>query len=134
MWDLFLVVIYSINCNMNYLDLGGRACLLSLESMEVTGQVAPYFDQNINLYRLHLEKNSLMYSCFTHFIGLLESEFSFGIWISLYKRRSLSCEDIWKSLKLQLFWQIVTHVLLNFLEKILVLISNGRISISLKIF
>lgn len=79
---------------MNYLDLEGSACLFSLESMEVTGQVAPYFDQNISLYRLHLEKNSLMYSCLTHFIGLLESEFSFGIWISLYKRRSLSCEDI----------------------------------------
>lgn len=65
-----------------------------LESMEVTGQVAPYFDQNVDLYRLHLVKNSLMYSCFTHIIGLLESEFSFGIWTSLYKRRDLNSEDI----------------------------------------
>lgn len=56
--------------------------------MEVTGQVAPYFDQNIHLYRPHLVKNSPVYSCFTNVIGLLESEFNFGIWTSLCKSRS----------------------------------------------
>lgn len=73
---------------MNYLDLKAVPVFCHTESMEVIGQVAPHFDQNIHLYRLHLVTNSPTYSCFTHIIGLLESEFNFDIWTSLYKSRS----------------------------------------------
>lgn len=104
---------------MNYLDLNRGTCLHHHpESMEVTDQVAPYFDYNIHQYSPHLVKNSPIYSWFSYLVSFLESEFNSGFWIAC--RREGEAKVVRTSEKTVDDEHFAKLSLKNFLGKVLV--------------